>query len=146
MALQRSGSMAASSFTADPEDSTSLGIQSQESKHAHDIEDLGFDYRWHPVRQFMGKVFHSKSFDATLGMCILTNMALLVIETDREAAQEEVPGWVTTINTSLMIVYIIELTSRLYVFRMAWTQEFGNWADACQALVEEPTWNEAAPI
>lgn len=97
----------------------------------HHIEMYGYDPNWPLARKHMGKVFNMKSFDAILGCCILTNMALLVIETDKEAAEQVVPGWVGTVNLSLMFVYCIELTGRLFVYRWAYFQNAANWADIC---------------
>lgn len=97
------------------------------TKHTIDID--GYEDNWSETRQFLGKWFSSTSFDAALCGIILTNMALLVVETDQQAQYGDPEGWVRVANYVLIGIYIVELFLRLYVYRGHFFTSFTNWAD-----------------
>jgi len=72
---------------------------------------------WSACRQKCFKVVTNSKTDVFVSAMILSNIVIMIYETDLRAAGFESPVWATATNSSLLVFYILELSVRLYVFR-----------------------------
>eukprot|EP00927_Polykrikos_kofoidii_P023188 TRINITY_DN21423_c0_g2_i1.p1 TRINITY_DN21423_c0_g2~~TRINITY_DN21423_c0_g2_i1.p1 ORF type:complete len:939 (-),score=133.21 TRINITY_DN21423_c0_g2_i1:214-3030(-) len=86
---------------------------------------------WHPCRRFFDDVFHSFFFEVTLGVVILFNAALVVMETDALADTGTVPPWILTVSDVLLVFYVCEIIGKAYVLRWRFVLHVWNMIDLC---------------
>lgn len=97
--------------------------------HHANVKDDGYDAHWGPYRKAIGSILHSKSFDLCRGSLVLVNILLMVVETDEEAENHNVPRWLSSINFFLILCYFLELIVRLCVYRLQYFHAWANWVD-----------------
>eukprot|EP00811_Abedinium_folium_P010400 NODE_1961_length_2323_cov_25.372040.p1 GENE.NODE_1961_length_2323_cov_25.372040~~NODE_1961_length_2323_cov_25.372040.p1 ORF type:complete len:651 (-),score=142.07 NODE_1961_length_2323_cov_25.372040:272-2224(-) len=83
---------------------------------------------WSPFRRQVRSLIYAKAFEVFVGIVIVSNIGLVVVDTDREAERldgsdaDDTPTWSLIVNLLYTAFYVIELTARLYVQR----KEFFN--------------------
>lgn len=70
-----------------------------------------------PLRRRVAEVLLSGSCEFCLTMVILGNFAVAIAEANATSNGEDAPRWIFVTNSSLLCVYCIELSARLFVFR-----------------------------
>lgn len=87
---------------------------------------------WSLARRWFFRVLTSEYTEHCLGVVIVTNLAMIIMETDMAAevgppgqgTTQEVPLGIILINRMLLFLYIVELASRLFVLRFKF---FFDW-------------------
>jgi len=74
-------------------------------------------------------ILSSPYFDAALGVTIIFNMFLLILETNATASHHDVAGWVTVMDRSLLALYAIELLLRIGVYGVPYFRTPRHWLD-----------------
>jgi len=80
-------------------------------------------------RRQMKDFVQSKRFEAVIGVSILFNMMLIILETDAHARGEQVNVWINRMNKVLLSLYVIELLTKLYIFRLNFFSDGWNNVD-----------------
>jgi len=65
------------------------------------------------IRQFMDKVLNKPAFDNVMGLIIMLNMVLIIIETDNGAHSDEPIPWVEAAGWVILVAFILELALRV---------------------------------
>jgi voltage-gated sodium channel len=86
------------------------------------VEHLEFESKLH---QKIFMALHTPYFDYVMGAVIMVNFFLVIIETDKVAADEEVPWWIGASGWCVLVIFCIELVLRIFVlgrdfFRDGW--------------------------
>lgn len=84
---------------------------------------------WPFLRKAGYELVQSHYFEAACGVVILLNMALVVVETDAGADDGSPPFWAEVLTNCFLAIYTIELTIKLYVFRVDFFREMWNVLD-----------------
>lgn len=92
-------------------------------------EEITPQESWGCLRIAASRVFASETFDAVLGVLIMANLVLVVLETDHEAAEEEVPGWIKFTSSFVSGIYLLELLMRIFTYRAAFFLDASSWLD-----------------
>jgi len=74
-------------------------------------------------------VLTSRRFDIIMGMFIVVNIILLVVESDKGAEDLPVPVWVNTMNYLLLGIYVLELLVAAFAYRSMFFNETTNILD-----------------
>jgi Ca2+-binding EF-hand superfamily protein len=74
-------------------------------------------HEWAKTRRFVFRIITHSACDMIVSCIILSNILVMIYETDKRASGDDMPGWIDVIGTFYLIFYIIELSVRLYVFR-----------------------------
>jgi len=88
------------------------------------------DEGWSPLRAFLAKFVKTDGFDVFMVSVIIINMVFVVIEADASADQEA-PGWMTSIGYVFLGIYIVEISLRLFVERLQYLHSKLNVVDLC---------------
>jgi len=80
-------------------------------------------------RQKMKECVGSKRFEMVIGVSILVNMVLIILETDANARGAEVAVWIENMNKVLLGFYVVELLTKLYIFRFRFFLDGWNIVD-----------------
>lgn len=97
------------------------------------VEDKDPMEGWSPVRRTVAIALKSMVTEAVLALLVLISFILVVIETDSEGA---IPQWVTVTNNVLLVLYTIELLTRLFVLRLEFFYFFFNVMDLLVILLD----------
>eukprot|EP00928_Gymnodinium_smaydae_P087884 TRINITY_DN72072_c0_g1_i1.p1 TRINITY_DN72072_c0_g1~~TRINITY_DN72072_c0_g1_i1.p1 ORF type:complete len:599 (+),score=143.13 TRINITY_DN72072_c0_g1_i1:209-2005(+) len=84
---------------------------------------------WSELRVLARNLLGNQKFDLGLSAVILSNLALVILETDAAVDEGRVPVWITRANYFLLTVYTVELVLRLYVYRGAFIYSAWNLMD-----------------
>jgi len=83
-----------------------------------------------PAQKAVGKVLRMKGFDYIMGIIILFNMVVIIIETDESAASDDpVSTWIPIAGWSILVIFIIELIARLFLYRYHFFRDEWNVFD-----------------
>eukprot|EP00443_Scrippsiella_acuminata_P056291 CAMPEP_0115503646 /NCGR_PEP_ID=MMETSP0271-20121206/69588_1 /TAXON_ID=71861 /ORGANISM="Scrippsiella trochoidea, Strain CCMP3099" /LENGTH=487 /DNA_ID=CAMNT_0002932753 /DNA_START=13 /DNA_END=1473 /DNA_ORIENTATION=+ len=109
-------------------------VSEQNSHHARlesmrKTEQEALRAHWTPHRLMMSGIIDSRFYQVALGIMIAIHAVLIVIETDSRASDMEVQGWQTAVGYIFMVVYIVDLTIRLYVHRWLFFLDAWNVID-----------------
>eukprot|EP00927_Polykrikos_kofoidii_P079162 TRINITY_DN7594_c1_g2_i3.p1 TRINITY_DN7594_c1_g2~~TRINITY_DN7594_c1_g2_i3.p1 ORF type:complete len:532 (+),score=100.42 TRINITY_DN7594_c1_g2_i3:102-1697(+) len=85
--------------------------------------------KWSKVRKILFDVLHSYAFEVALGLVILLNIAIVVIETDTQSKHEKKPLWMSQTTDVLLAIYVAELTCKIYVLRFQFFSSLWNMLD-----------------
>jgi len=77
------------------------------------------------VRWALSKVIGNTYFDYVMGLVIMINMVMIIVETDHAAKHDGGVPWVTTMGWVILGVFVVELGMRLLVFGSAFF--FDGW-------------------
>ncbi|CAK9041019.1 unnamed protein product [Durusdinium trenchii] len=103
---------------------------------------------WSILRVQMAKVVRSQTFETVMGLVIIVNLMLMVVETDADAScyplfsenTKECPSrsslipWLQNANLALLMVYTIECACRAFVERSLYARNVWNLVDFCTML------------
>lgn len=73
-------------------------------------------------------ILNHKAFEATFAFAIFFNLVLVIIESDATAKGLDSPTWAEITSWVILIMFVGELTLRLYVLR------FDFWLDSCNVF------------
>eukprot|EP00931_Biecheleriopsis_adriatica_P067473 TRINITY_DN4160_c0_g1_i5.p1 TRINITY_DN4160_c0_g1~~TRINITY_DN4160_c0_g1_i5.p1 ORF type:complete len:578 (-),score=96.18 TRINITY_DN4160_c0_g1_i5:3-1700(-) len=82
-----------------------------------------------PFRARIAMVLKSNTAEAIVAVIILASMCLLIFETDYTADGGEPPRWALACNTALLVIYVLELIVKLWVYRLLFFLDKGNLID-----------------
>lgn len=68
-----------------------------------------------PFQRKLAWVMEQFWFDATLGVMILLNLVLVIIETDAAADDEKSPEWTNAVSRLIIVVFAVDITLQIYV-------------------------------
>jgi len=99
--------------------------------NALDDEDLLWKFlaTLPPARQKIGKLLASGWSETGLCIVILFNAVIAIIEADETANGDEAPTWIRVINYLLLAFYSLEITFRIFVYRLIYFRSFWSWVD-----------------
>mmetsp|Transcript_49538 Transcript_49538/g.138690 ORF Transcript_49538/g.138690 Transcript_49538/m.138690 type:complete len:586 (-) Transcript_49538:108-1865(-) len=80
-------------------------------------------------RKRVAKIFKSVGAELTLGAVVTFNMVLVCLEANALADHGVVPFWINVSVKVLMLVYVVELALRIYIFRFAFFVDAWNVMD-----------------
>jgi len=88
---------------------------------------------WPMLRKVLFSLVNKHWFEMACGVVIMFNLVLVVVETDSSVDPEGggAPFWVVASTKCLLVIYTAELTSKLYVYRLAFFKEMWNDLDFC---------------
>jgi hypothetical protein len=86
------------------------------------------DY-WDDTRKLIARCLLSDWYHAWLGAFVVMSVVTLVKETDAAAQNDMVPSWANVLNWVLIVIYAVELTFRIYIFRSEFFTTGGNIVD-----------------
>jgi len=75
------------------------------------------------------KVLQHHAFDNCMGLVIMVNMALIIIETDHAAHNDDPLEWVETLGWLILVIFILELVLRVFVYRIEFFKDGWNLFD-----------------
>merc|ERR1740121_1088526 len=112
----------------------SLGATRASGRHL----DLKLQSSWSPLQRRLASILGNAWFDFMMGMVVVFNMVLVIIETDAGArchgksVEECNPdkAEVVACNWVLLSVYVVELLLQLYVFRLSYFRNIWNTLDS----------------
>jgi voltage-gated sodium channel len=84
---------------------------------------------WHKNRMSTAQVLNARGFKLTMAMVILFNLGLVVKETDLRAQGHDMPTYLTIVNLSLILFYVLEILLRIYVLRRKFWSRWSNLFD-----------------
>jgi len=93
-------------------------------------KNLEPDETWSPLRIAILRKLRSPFFDVGIGVVILVNVILVIMETDA-AAQGDTPQWMETFNYTLLSIYTVELALGIFVYRGSFLRSAWNIMDLC---------------
>lgn len=96
--------------------------------------------RWSPIRSVLFKVLKSHITEAIIGCLLLFNLILVIMETDATAYGEEQPLWMLVASDSLMVIYFIELSMRMFIFRSRFFNSIWHRLDFCIVVADVGSW------
>lgn len=67
-------------------------------------------------RRLAAEFLKAPAFDHGMGILILFNMVLIIVETDHSANSDDSVVWVDAIGNMILMIFIFEMSLRLYVF------------------------------
>lgn len=93
--------------------------------------------QWSSRRHQLAGVVESKWFDSCIGLVIVINSIVLVMETDERASCEDPESLAcaekifvyAVLNTAFLIIYSVELTLKLWIYRRSFWQSQWNLFD-----------------
>jgi voltage-gated sodium channel len=92
---------------------------------------------WPPLRRAMAHVVHHQCFEIILLLFISCNMVTTVIETDLRAAGHDKDKILSHyVNRAFLMIYILEISARVYVLRFKFLESRLNIADFIIVLVD----------
>lgn len=74
-------------------------------------------------------ILQSHSFERVMGVVIMFNFLVVIVETDNNAKDKKSADWVWWASWGLLTTFVIELTMKLYVFRRQFWYERWNVFD-----------------
>mmetsp|Transcript_5547 Transcript_5547/g.13690 ORF Transcript_5547/g.13690 Transcript_5547/m.13690 type:complete len:665 (+) Transcript_5547:102-2096(+) len=89
-----------------------------------------------PTQLYLFHWLRHPTVDTALTFIITSNLGLIIIESDNQAAGVERTSWMETLSYVLLAIYTIELVVRLYVFRMHFFTECFNVLDLSIILLD----------
>eukprot|EP00429_Kryptoperidinium_foliaceum_P029882 CAMPEP_0176134360 /NCGR_PEP_ID=MMETSP0120_2-20121206/68136_1 /TAXON_ID=160619 /ORGANISM="Kryptoperidinium foliaceum, Strain CCMP 1326" /LENGTH=553 /DNA_ID=CAMNT_0017470005 /DNA_START=110 /DNA_END=1771 /DNA_ORIENTATION=- len=95
-------------------------------------EELHTEYikRLPHTRKKVAEALNSGKFDTGLCTVLLTNLVIAILETDATADEDtEVPHWIEIANVVLLVVYVVEILLRLYIYRRLYLRSYWNLMD-----------------
>jgi voltage-gated sodium channel len=103
-------------------------------QHSSYVIDQGYkNNHWARTRILLDKVLSSSLYDGLLAFMILSNMVLIVIQTDAEAAgHTSTAQWTTLLDRVFSMIYFVEIAARIYVHRLDF---FFNVRDVGDAVI-----------
>lgn len=93
------------------------------SKFFDDVSKLS------PHQRKLIMVIEDTRTEMVLGAVIMLNMVCLVVETDATVDDGDAPKWITVSNYILMVIYILELTMRLFAYHCKFFTDGWNVMD-----------------
>jgi len=84
----------------------------------------------------MYQMVNYQLFDWCIGVIVFANMAVVIVETDAQAIGHKVPGWVLMLNPVFLAVYSVELSAKLFAFRLSFFHEVWNVNDLLLVSVD----------
>lgn len=81
------------------------------------------------LQRSSASVLESFSLDLFVGVLCLVNLFFIGWETDARASGSEVPPWLIHVRYSFVVVFVAELTGRMFVFRVRFFQSKTNLVD-----------------
>eukprot|EP00931_Biecheleriopsis_adriatica_P067471 TRINITY_DN4160_c0_g1_i2.p1 TRINITY_DN4160_c0_g1~~TRINITY_DN4160_c0_g1_i2.p1 ORF type:complete len:565 (-),score=96.33 TRINITY_DN4160_c0_g1_i2:3-1643(-) len=83
-----------------------------------------------PVRERIALMLKSAVVEGIIGLTIFISICLLIFETDLTADGQKAPSWLLACNLTFLIIYILELIIRLWVYRSLFLHDKANIIDA----------------
>jgi len=84
---------------------------------------------WSTPRKCLYDIINTNKFEAVCGGVILINMVLVIVETDATVNDGQPPFWAVVLTNMLLMLYSIELTTKLYVYRLEFFRDTWNVLD-----------------
>lgn len=109
-----------------------LEKEEQEIEHLAEVEHLD----WSPWRQRVFKFLENQRTEYALCVVIIANLVLLVIETDSTDADGKAPLWIEVINRLMLLFFTIELSVRLFTFRLTLFRDVASTVDALIVILD----------
>eukprot|EP00448_Togula_jolla_P015184 CAMPEP_0170570940 /NCGR_PEP_ID=MMETSP0224-20130122/1391_1 /TAXON_ID=285029 /ORGANISM="Togula jolla, Strain CCCM 725" /LENGTH=596 /DNA_ID=CAMNT_0010893277 /DNA_START=14 /DNA_END=1804 /DNA_ORIENTATION=+ len=88
------------------------------------------------LRSDMASMLETHTFGVIITFCTLVSVILLVVETDYNADELDIPMWVTTGSRILLVFYIIELMIRASAYRWKLFRDPASVVDIIVVLVD----------
>ena len=86
---------------------------------------------WSTNRRKVAKILRNERVDMGVGAVIVFNIYLVVVETDTQGQGVALANWVRIANMLLLILYICELSVRVFVFRNIFFKDSFRVFDLC---------------
>merc|ERR1719160_1189374 len=80
-------------------------------------------------QRFVDSILRASSFENVMGLVIVINFVIIIIETDNSAADRDTEAWLEIASWSLLGTFIVELSLKLFAHRMRFWREFWNSFD-----------------
>jgi len=77
----------------------------------------------------LSKILHNHMFDHVMGMVIMLNMGVIIVETDHAADHDDSLPWVDALGWVILLIFIVELVLRLVVFHTGFFHDHWNTFD-----------------
>jgi len=77
------------------------------------------------LRLNVERIITKNYFDYAMGVVIIFNMVMIIVETDHAAKSDDPIPWVEMMGTAILIIFVIELGLRLFVH--GWGFFFDGW-------------------
>eukprot|EP00928_Gymnodinium_smaydae_P068090 TRINITY_DN5115_c0_g2_i1.p1 TRINITY_DN5115_c0_g2~~TRINITY_DN5115_c0_g2_i1.p1 ORF type:complete len:680 (-),score=93.35 TRINITY_DN5115_c0_g2_i1:262-2142(-) len=97
----------------DPDDTVLGGGGSTFRSRQHRQNMIG----WPAARVFTWRIVTSWWFNTIVGLLVLANMVLVVLDTNYRADDGDVPDWINSSSTLLLVFFTLEVISRVYALR-----------------------------
>jgi len=91
---------------------------------------------WTPLRRLCGRALRSNVIEFIVASLILLNIVVVVVETNSSVDGGHVPQWARTVDVALLLIYVLELLLRLYVWRLHFFYMFFNVMDFMIVIVD----------
>eukprot|EP00927_Polykrikos_kofoidii_P044051 TRINITY_DN3812_c0_g1_i1.p1 TRINITY_DN3812_c0_g1~~TRINITY_DN3812_c0_g1_i1.p1 ORF type:complete len:693 (-),score=102.59 TRINITY_DN3812_c0_g1_i1:114-2099(-) len=100
------------------------------SKPEEDFEN------WSLLRRLNYRIVTSRYFDRAICMATAFNMIVIIVEVDSLASYQEVPDWILWSITTLMWIYALDISLKLYAHGLFYLANVSNMVDAIVVLVD----------
>jgi len=92
------------------------------------VEDIN-DQEWGRLRKTLRTIIESKACEMVLGAVIVSNMVVVIFETDTTSRGEKIPVWLNAANQALLGTYVVELIAKLYTYQLRFFHDGWNIMD-----------------
>jgi voltage-gated sodium channel len=90
----------------------------------------------HAFTDWLHDIFASNKYDAAVAAVVAGNVVLLIIETDADAGDREIPSFVSMCNTFVVAIFGCELCLKLILWRTTFFKSYWNLLDFVIVLVD----------
>jgi len=88
------------------------------------------------VKALIARVIGNPNFDHVMGMVIMLNMLIIIVETDHSAKNSDSLPWAAAVGWLILIIFIAELILRLYVLRRSFFKDGWNTFDFLVVVID----------
>jgi len=87
-------------------------------------------------RRKLGKLLGNPNFDHIMGLVIMFNMLIIIVETDHSANNDTSLPWAGAVGWVILMVFIVELVMRLFVLRWGFFHDGWNTFDFSVVFID----------
>lgn len=88
------------------------------------------------IKAVVAKIIGNPQFDHGMGMVIMLNMLIIIVETDHSAKNSDSLPWAAAVGWLILIIFITELVMRLYVMRRSFFKDGWNTFDFLVVVID----------
>jgi voltage-gated sodium channel len=102
-----------------------LAMPPEKTTSSGSIGAVDEDVYTSPAAAAVGRLMHNHFFESGMSCVIMFNMVLIIVETDYAAHNDDSLPWAEVVGWLILVLFLIELTLRLFALRMAFWRD--NW-------------------